>query len=222
MKETMKRTTLALLCALVFAGCPSPPVPDRPEDNSRLLEHVLDSTVIVGGDIDGGGPQLWCTGVLHRGVVLTAAHCVLEGILPEVQHRSDGGSWYPADAVYVDPYEDLAVLRPRHIFEDGLRVREHDPVYGERILCVGHPSGLRWTATHGIVSFPRREGGGVTGEQTWVQIDCRIDPGNSGGPVLDRHGNIIGIVSFGIRHSYGAVHTSVLRDAIDSVLVGRN
>jgi serine protease Do len=60
------------------------------------------------------------------------------------------------------------------------------PKDGEPIFVIGHPQGLRFTLSNGIIS---REEGGI------IQISAPISPGNSGGPVYDERGNLLGIVT---------------------------
>jgi S1-C subfamily serine protease len=60
---------------------------------------------------------------------------------------------------------------------------------GDEVLAIGHPRGLSFTATRGIVSEPRR----VQPDGTFVQTDVAINPGNSGGPLLDIDGRLAGL-----------------------------
>src|SRR5205085_5963339 len=65
---------------------------------------------------------------------------------------------------------------------------------GQEVITLGTPLGLQNTVTRGIVSAVREVGG-----LTLVQTDAAIDPGNSGGPLLDRAGQVIGITTMGVR-----------------------
>ena len=74
---------------------------------------------------------------------------------------------------------------------------------GELAVAIGHPSGadgsLPWTTTHGIISALDRvvsvSGGGKHGEMTMIQTDAPVNPGNSGGPLCNSRGEVIGIVT---------------------------
>ena len=94
------------------------------------------------------------------------------------------------------------------------------PDYGDGLVVVGHPFGLAWTVTNGVVSHPRREGG-VSESMVWMQISAPIAPGNSGGPVFNEHGQIAGIVSFyvgGKAHLAGVSHLENIARIVDAAL----
>lgn len=141
------------------------------------------------------GPAL-CSGVVVNptGVVATAYHCVAAGGRPAVEWRD--GTKVRGTVFARDPAHDLALVRVDRTGLPALEVREDDPAVGERVYGLGHPFGsaatgklsgvLKWSVTEGIVS--------AVGE--WViQTDTALNPGNSGGPVVDAQGRIIGIAS---------------------------
>ncbi len=66
------------------------------------------------------------------------------------------------------------------------------PHVGSDVYVIGHPVGLGWTITRGIVSAVRKAGEIAPIEM--IQTDAAISPGNSGGPLLDRHGHLVGVV----------------------------
>ena len=70
---------------------------------------------------------------------------------------------------------------------------------GESVIAVGSPRGLEFTTARGSVSFVGRAQLGVA----YVQVDINVNPGNSGGPLLDAKGRVVGIVSMMIRDSTG-------------------
>src|SRR5512134_1414372 len=63
---------------------------------------------------------------------------------------------------------------------------------GETVIAIGHPYGLNYTATEGIVSKSKRLQRGIN----YIQIDAAINPGNSGGPLVDKEGNVVGVNTF--------------------------
>lgn len=63
---------------------------------------------------------------------------------------------------------------------------------GDPVVAIGHPYGLSYTATAGIVSKAARQ----RGQLSYIQIDAAINPGNSGGPLVNYHGEIVGVNSF--------------------------
>lgn len=104
-------------------------------------------------------------------------------------------AFIPATVVaYCKQDIDLALLRvvdppARFVRMDPLTVRSFDSVeVGEDVIAIGHPLGLEGTVTKGIISAKRG--------QLWLQTDAAISPGNSGGPLLDRQGRVVGISCF--------------------------
>ncbi len=100
---------------------------------------------------------------------------------------TEAGVWAKAELVGQSPQLDLALLwMPRHSgsadFVQPLSVGRD----GAEIFVIGHPEGLRYTLSMGIIS-------GLRDDE--VQISAAVSPGNSGGPVYDQHGNLVGIVS---------------------------
>ena len=63
---------------------------------------------------------------------------------------------------------------------------------GEPIVAIGHPYGLKYTTTQGIISKAKRLHNGIS----YIQVDAAINPGNSGGPLVDNSGRIIGVNTF--------------------------
>jgi serine protease Do len=66
-----------------------------------------------------------------------------------------------------------------------------DAAVGDRVMIVGSPVGLDFTVQEGSLSSLQRSGGGVA----YLQLDAKVSPGNSGGPVIDARGRVVGIVS---------------------------
>jgi serine protease Do len=69
---------------------------------------------------------------------------------------------------------------------------EHHVKDGDAVIAIGHPYGLNYTATEGIVSKARRLQRGIN----YIQIDAAINPGNSGGPLVNTDGEIVGVNTF--------------------------
>jgi len=125
------------------------------------------------------------------GLILTNAHVVREAsaVTVKLQDRRE----YRAKVVGADPATDIAVLKidARHLPV----VKTGDPkkiAVGDYVLAIGAPFGFESTATQGIVSAKRRE---LPGESyvPFIQTDAAVNPGNSGGPLFDANGRVIGI-----------------------------
>ncbi len=98
---------------------------------------------------------------------------------------------------YTDRKHDLAFLEaPKNIDLPDLRLgRYEDMKDGDPVVAIGHPYGLNYTATQGVISKVDRVRDGVK----FIQIDAAINPGNSGGPLVNMSGEVIGVNSFIIR-----------------------
>jgi len=130
------------------------------------------------------------------GLILTNAHVVKEAkdVTVKLQDRRE----YVAKVLGVDNATDIAVLK---IDAKGLPVvRFGQPaklMVGDYVLAIGAPYGLDQTATSGIVSAKGRSLPSENGENfvPFLQTDAAVNPGNSGGPLFDAAGNVVGINS---------------------------
>ncbi|WP_261507752.1 trypsin-like peptidase domain-containing protein [Burkholderia multivorans] len=125
------------------------------------------------------------------GAILTSAHVI--GDATDATVRLANGREFRATVVAVDPQSDVAVLRidgtrlPYVPLAEATRVRA-----GEPVMTIGAPDGAGNTVTAGIVSAtPRRLPDGSA--FPFLQTDIAVNPDNSGGPVFDRAGNVVGI-----------------------------
>ena len=93
-----------------------------------------------------------------------------------------------------DPKYDLAFIKP----PEGVEMpsvpltKNHGINDGEEVIAIGHPYGLNYTATEGIVSKANRLHNGLN----YIQIDAAINPGNSGGPLVNQKGEVVGVNTF--------------------------
>lgn len=122
---------------------------------------------------------------------VTARHVVSESGFPgRFQHAllaGLSGVWATADIAGIHQQLDLALLwMPRRAGKSEFVQPLSSPKDGEPIFVIGHPQGLRFTLSNGIIS---------RGEGSLIQISAPVSPGNSGGPVYDEWGNLVGIVS---------------------------
>ena len=144
-----------------------------------------------------GNPQVPFRGqgsgfiVSADGLVLTNAHVVREA--KEVMVKLADRREFAAKVLGSDPVTDIAVLRIAA--RDLPTVRLGDPKQievGDPVLAIGAPYGLEQTATQGIVSAKGRS---LPGDAVvpFIQTDAAVNPGNSGGPLFDGNGAVVGI-----------------------------
>ncbi len=98
---------------------------------------------------------------------------------------------------YTDRKHDLAFLEaPKNIELPEIQLGKYEQMKdGDAVVAIGHPFGLNYTATQGVISKVDRIREGLK----YIQIDAAINPGNSGGPLVNMSGEIIGVNSFIIR-----------------------
>ena len=128
------------------------------------------------------------------GLVATNAHVV--GGDAEVALETADGRAFRGQVLRTDPGLDLALVRiasATTFWKTPLPVEGPLPPVGSEVYVIGHPLGLGWSVTRGIVSGHRRAGE-VAGMEM-IQTDAAISPGNSGGPMLDARGRLLGVVT---------------------------
>lgn len=136
------------------------------------------------------------TGVVidDEGTVLTNAHVVGEAqqVVVETYHGTAVRGIVTKTAKEID----LAVVKTtsRDVKWSAIRPSEkRAPAVGSTVYVIGHPAGLGWTLTTGIISAQRQMG--EVQRTEILQITAAVSPGNSGGPAFDADGNWIGTVS---------------------------
>ena len=99
--------------------------------------------------------------------------------------------------LYTDKKHDLSFVQaPDDIQLPEVKLGKYEETKdGDVVVAIGHPFGLNYTATQGVISKVDRVRDGVK----YIQIDAAINPGNSGGPLVNKKGEIIGINSFIIK-----------------------
>ena len=172
--------------------------------HARAFESgVLDSVVSVlplwPGQEQGGNPQLppgtapegTAVAIRAGGYLVTALHVVDRAL--EITVRLTDGRHVPAELVGRDPATDLAVLK---VAAELPVLRDApEPVLGAPVCAVGNQFGLDLSLTCGVVSALHRSGTGFNPVEDFVQTDTTVNPGASGGALLDAQGRLVGILS---------------------------
>lgn len=163
--------------------------------------------------------------ISQDGYIVTNNHIVENAI--KVDIVSLKGDEYEAEIVGTDPRTDLALLKVKSDNLPYLALGDSSTLkVGEWVLAVGNPLGLSHTVTAGIVSAKGRKlvgGGGVPDYQDFIQTDASINRGNSGGPLINMKGDVVGINSMIISPSGGnvgiglAIPTSLAQGVIEQL-----
>jgi serine protease Do len=155
-----------------------------------ILDEYIDNIIQVMTPYGSG------TGFIIGDLIITNSHVV--GGLKEVVISSKIIKRTIAQVVYDDPFYDLAFIH--YHFQKpkiALMLTNRTVEDGDTTIAVGHPYGLNYTATEGIVSRASR----LQDDLEYIQIDAAINPGNSGGPLLNDDGEVIGINTFIIQNA---------------------
>jgi serine protease Do len=142
------------------------------------------------------------------GFIITNAH-VVEGVRTAEIQLSDGRRG-TATVRGVDPQTDIAVLRTE--MDDLVPAEWGDSAdleVGELVWAVGSPFGLQKSVTSGILSAKERRGVGGGVLQEFLQSDAAVNPGNSGGPLIDIHGKVIGINTAIVGDAYQGISFAI-------------
>jgi S1-C subfamily serine protease len=198
------------------AGITDPSVATDERNNIEVFRAISPGVVSIltttqpRGFFDPGGRGSGSGSVIDdQGHILTNFH-VIEGA-DTVNVSFGGEKSYPARVVGRDPDTDLAVVKVENTPRDALRVVQFGDsdklIVGQKVLAIGNPFGLDRTLTTGVISGLQRPIQARTGRiiEGAIQTDASINQGNSGGPLLDTQGRMIGINSQILSPSGGSV-----------------
>lgn len=130
--------------------------------------------------------------VSHDGYILTNNHVIKEA--QEIAVTIHDGREFDARIVGQDPNTDVAVIKIEAQGLPFLRLGDSTEVeQGQWVIAIGNPLGLQATLTVGVLSAKGRNNLNITRFEDYLQVDAAINHGNSGGPLLDTDGQVIGI-----------------------------
>ena len=180
----------------------TPPRPEEetPKDNNSV-EDFLEEGSLKFVQIDNHlAPIGQGTGFfVGKNLILTNHHVIEKGMQDEyiVQLWSYRYKWYKARVIAADEKTDLAILEITNPDENSnaikpLKFADIDSwTLGEKLFAIGHPHGLYWTVTEGVLSHPHRR---ISSPWQWlIQTDTSVNPGNSGGPLFNMRGEVVGV-----------------------------
>ena len=233
--------TVGLTGATAIAGCAGLEAPreslnaatenatvENPADDTTFVElyDAISPGVVElvrhGGspfEPDGGSGFL-----IDDDVIVTNAH-VIEGV-DSVDVRFHDGEWTNGTVVQSDMHSDLAVIEPQTIVDSAeiLPFEADLPDIGSPVMAIGAPFGLAGSASTGIVSGVNRSLPSPTGFSipAAIQTDAAVNPGNSGGPLMDTKGRVRGVVFAGAGENLGfAISSQLATRVVPTLRAGR-
>lgn len=184
---------LVVLVVIAVTGVLLPTSKDDAKRFTRVVEKRMPAVVSISvpreeGMISGAGVL-----ISENGHILTASHLFrTEEDIPTV--TTHGGTQYGADILYSHPTDDIALIKiEKFTPKYAPLARVASVKLGHEVVAIGHPLGLEYTVTHGIVSRMQE----ALLYTQFMQTDTALNPGNSGGPVFNMAGEVVGIVSHG-------------------------
>ncbi len=197
----MRFLIATLLVAAVLLAAPAPALSrGAPDSFADLVERVMPAVVnvstsqtVLPGGSDGQAVSLGSGFIIDEsGIVVTNNHVIAEA--DEILVILADGTEYPARLRAADRETDLAVLQieadenfPHVRFGDS-----DEPRVGDWVVAIGNPFGLGGSVSAGIISAQNRDiDSGLYDD--FIQTDAAINRGNSGGPLFDMDGRVIGV-----------------------------
>jgi len=159
-------------------------------NTQAILDTYIDNIIQIMTPYGSG------TGFIIDDLIITNSH-VVSG-LNEVVISAKKIKRSIAKVIYDDPYYDLAFISfDFKELKNLLKLSSNSVKDGDTTIAVGHPYGLNYTATEGIISKASR----LQNDLEYIQIDAAINPGNSGGPLLNVNGEVVGVNTFIIQNA---------------------
>ncbi len=187
-----KLVSLISICMLAVVGQPT-------LTTAQIAQRVSPSVVVIQGKTNSG--SIVGSGFIlsKDGKIVTNLHVIKD--LKSATVQLSGGEVFDSITVLgTDERRDLAIVRIAGFDLPPLALGNSNAVsVGEPVVIVGSPRGLEGTVTAGILSSVRDSGDGFK----VLQTDAAVNPGNSGGPLVNGKGQAIGVVSFKFRSSEG-------------------
>jgi serine protease Do len=177
----------------------------------EVAERLRRATVQVRSGPGGRGSG---SGILwnHDGLIVTNSHVVHP---PSTEVELWDGRRFPAELTARDQLRDLALLKIRAGALEPADPGDSDALrVGELVMAIGNPLGFVGALSTGVVHALGPVRG--LGQRSWVQADIRLLPGNSGGPLADARGRVVGINTM----IAGGLALSVPSNAVPRVLKG--
>src|ERR1035441_5224803 len=166
---------------------------------AQIAKKVSPSVLVIQGKTDSGDVLGSGFIVSKDGKIVTNLHVITDMKTASI-HLANGKTFDSVSVLAIDERRDLAIVKIVGVDLPVLELGNSDALtIGEPLVILGSPRGLEGTVTAGILSSVRNSGEGFK----VLQTDAAVNPGNSGGPLLNNKGQAIGVVSFKMRSAEG-------------------
>jgi len=182
------------------------------DDFSNIIEDAVKSVVTIRTDVSQGTGFV----ITSDGYAVTNAHVLSGGsVVKAINYQQE---ILDAELIGYDKNLDIALLKLSGSYSK-LELGDSDNVQvGEKVIAIGNPLGLQFSVSQGIISAVHREG--PSGLNSYLQTDAALNPGNSGGPLINTNGKVIGINNYkaGNSESLGfALESNFIKEAVNDI-----
>jgi len=187
-------------------------------DFSDVIEDSIKGVVSVGTEKSVGSGFI----VNESGYIVTNRHVIFGA--KQIRILTFDRNIIPAFIVGEDAFRDIALLKVSGIYSPLELADSDEQKVGDKVIAIGNPLGLSFSVTEGIISAVHRAG--PNGLNEYIQTDVSLNPGNSGGPLINTDGEVVGINNFKIGGAEGlgfALESnsmkSLINDLADKIIV---
>ena len=181
-------------------------------DFSDIIEDAVKGVVTIRTDVGQGSGFL----ITSNGYIVTNYHVMEDAKAATIITYE--GDQHSVALIGHNEEMDITLLKIEGTFEE-LEIGDSDDVsVGEKVIAIGNPYGLSFSVSEGIVSALHREGD--NGYNVYIQTDAALNSGNSGGPLIDKNGEVIGVNNFKIENgeSLGfALESNTMKEVVNDI-----
>lgn len=182
-------------------------------DFSSVFEKAVKSVVWIKTDVGSGSGFF----IANGGYIVTNEH-VMAGATEATIITYDENQ-HSVSLVGEDTNMDIALLKINSTAYAPLNLGNSDNiVQGEKVIAIGNPYGLSFSVSEGIVSNIHQPG--ANGLNVYIQTDASLNPGNSGGPLIDVNGDVIGMNNFKLNGSENigfALESNSIKSTVNNI-----
>lgn len=166
---------------------------------TAVIQEVLPSTVTITGFSKDLADDSQGSGWIYACDLVVTNHHVVEGLENPLTVQPVGRGHLEGTVIGCDPDNDIALLRVPGLGGRPLDLETTPPQLGELCVAIGSPHYFRESASLGIISGLSRQIRKANGRviEEMLQTDASVNPGNSGGPLVNIHGRIVGMNTMG-------------------------
>jgi len=182
------------------------------EDFSGIFEEAINSIITIRTDVSQG------TGFIidEAGYIVTNSH-ILVGAT-EIKAVTSKQEIIDANFIGYNGNLDIALLKISGNYK-ALKLADSNEIQvGEKVIAIGNPLGLQFSVVDGIISQIHRPG--PSGLEAYVQTSAPLNPGNSGGPLINNKGKVVGINNFKIHGTEGmgfALESNYIKSSVNEI-----